>query len=289
MKMTLIQALLFIVGAPLVGGLLTGFDRILTARMQGRVGPPIFQPFYDVLKLFKKERLVVAQVQNFYLFFFLLLVVVTGVIFFTGGDLLLVIFALTLGNVFLILAAYAANSPYSHIGAQRELIQMMAYEPMIIIMALGMYMVTKSFNVIDIATSSLPLILYLPGIFAGFLYILTIKLRKSPFDLSMSHHAHQELVKGITTEFSGKGLAMVEIAHWYENMFLLGMVFLFFGFNPILGALVVLGTYIFEIFIDNTSARFKWQLVLKSSWVVTLVLGLANIIVLSVVLNYKLW
>lgn len=289
MKLTLIQALLFIVGAPLVGGLLTGFDRILTARMQGRVGPPLLQPFYDVFKLFMKERLVVAQVQNFYLFFFLLLVIVTGVIFFTGGDLLLVIFALTLGNVFLILAAYAANSPYSHIGAQRELIQMMAYEPMVIIMALGMYMVTKSFNVIDIATSSLPLIVYLPGIFAGFLYILTIKLRKSPFDLSMSHHAHQELVKGITTEFSGKGLAMVEIAHWYENMFLLGMVFLFFGFNPILGALVVLGTYVFEIFIDNTSARFKWQLVLKSSWVVTLVLGLANIIVLSVIFNYKLW
>lgn len=34
-----------ILGAPILGGLLTGMDRVLTARMQGRQGPPILQPF----------------------------------------------------------------------------------------------------------------------------------------------------------------------------------------------------------------------------------------------------
>ena len=48
----------------------------------------------------------------------------------------------------------------------------------------------------------------------------------------MSHHAHQEIVRGITTEFSGPALALIEITHWYENVLLLGMVYLFFGFNP---------------------------------------------------------
>jgi len=43
------------------------------------------------------------------------------------------------------------------------------------------------------------------------LYILTIKFRKSPFDLSMSHHAHQEIVRGITTEFSGPALGLIEV------------------------------------------------------------------------------
>jgi len=42
------------------------------------------------------------------------------------------------------------------------------------------------------------LALALPGIFLGFLYTLEIKFRKSPFDLSASHHAHQELVRGMT-------------------------------------------------------------------------------------------
>ena len=50
MKILLIIAA-YLVLAPLVGGLLAGFDRKISARMQGRIGPPIFQPFYDVLKL----------------------------------------------------------------------------------------------------------------------------------------------------------------------------------------------------------------------------------------------
>jgi len=85
--------------------------------------------------------------------------------------------------------------PYSTIGAERELLQMMAYEPALLIAALGMYWVTKSFHVSAIVSYSHPLIAVLPGIFISVLFILTIKLRKSPFDLSTSHHAHQELVK----------------------------------------------------------------------------------------------
>ena len=49
--------------------------------------------------------------------------------------------------------------------------------------------------------------------FVGFLYILTIKLRKSPFDLSYSHHAHQELVKGFHGHLLETGLhAMTNFA-----------------------------------------------------------------------------
>ena len=125
-----------------------------------------------------------------------------------------------------------------------------------------------AFKVADLALHQEPLILYLPGIFAGFLYILTIKFRKSPFDLSMSHHAHQEIVRGITTEFSGPSLAIIEMTHWYENVLLLGMVYLFFGFNPWIALAVALGTYMFEIFIDMNYARFKWQLTFGSSWAV---------------------
>ena len=62
----LIGAVLFLVLAPVAGGLIAGIDRKITARMQGRVGPPILQPFYDVGKLFEKERVVVTTAQNFY-------------------------------------------------------------------------------------------------------------------------------------------------------------------------------------------------------------------------------
>ncbi|MEG0016263.1 MAG: NADH-quinone oxidoreductase subunit H, partial [Gordonibacter sp.] len=108
---------------------------------------------------------------------------------------------------------------------------------------------------------------------------------KSPFDLSYSHHAHQDIVKGITTEMSGKTLAKVEVMHWCENVLFLGWTGLFFIWgNPIsfLIALVVIAVvYFLEIWIDNNFARVKWQLLLKSSWAVAFVAGFVNIAVLA--------
>lgn len=282
-------ALAYLLLAPLVGGLLAGIDRKITARMQRRKGPPLLQPFYDVLKLCSKQSVSVNRVQDFYVMGFLLFVMISGVFFFTRGDILLVVFTLTLASVCLVVAAYSSNSPYSQIGAERELLQTMAYEPMLLLTAMGFYMAFRSFRLSDLVSGSLPGIVYLPGVFVGLTYILTIKLRKSPFDLSMSHEAHQELVKGLVTEFSGKTLAMVEVAHWYENIFLLGFVYLFFvwraPWSPLLGLLVCIVVYVLEIFIDNCCARMKWQRVLSSTWVVTLVAGFVNLLVLSFTTN----
>lgn len=276
--------------APVAGGFLAGIDRKLTAWMQGRVGPPVLQPFYDVFKLLKKEYILVNVYQNFYVLLFFVFVVFSGSLFFIGADLLLVVFALTLAGVFFSLAGFSVNSPYCHIGAEREIIQMMAYDPMLIILAMGMYLVTGSFNVYEIYNYSQggnAIIYYLPCIFAGYVFILTIKFRKSPFDISVSHHAHQELVKGLTTEFSGKYLAVIEVAHWYENVLLLSIVYLFFAFNVPLGIFMVCAVWLGEIFIDNTYARFKWQLMFKTSWLVTIVTGVTNIIILYYVLPKK--
>ncbi len=282
-----IRLVIYLFAAPILGGLLAGLDRRISARMQSRQGPPLLQPFYDVLKLCRKEAIVVRRSQNFYILFFLVLMIFTGALFFAGSDLLLVIFALTLAAIFLVLGAYKASSPYSFLGAERELIQMMAYEPMVLLTAIGMYMVTKSFYVHDIARHPTLLVLTLPGIFLGFLFALEIKFRKSPFDLSSSHHAHQELVRGITTEFSGRGLAMIEIAHWYENVFLLGWVFLFFAAVPVLGLLAALLVFGFVILVDNVFARLKWQTALRSAWTAAAVLGFGNILVLSLLRSYS--
>lgn len=273
----IVWAIVFVLVAPVIGGLVAGIDRKITAHMQGRVGPSILQPFYDVGKLFEKEQTVVNETQIFYAICYIIFMIFTGALFFAGGDLLLVIFALTLAQVFLVMGAFAANSPYSYVGAERELLQIMAYEPMVIMAAVGMFVATKSFNVSDIASTTIPVVLLIPGIFLGFLYVLTIKLRKSPFDISTSHHAHQEIVKGVTTEFSGPSLGLIEITHWYETVFLLGFVYLFFGFNPLIGVAAVIIVYLLEILIDNTNARVKWQLVVKSSWLIAAVVCVVNL------------
>ncbi len=281
---TVLSVIAYLILAPVVGGLLAGLDRIVSARMQGRVGPPLFQPFYDVLKLTEKEKITVNKIQDFYVLCFFVFVVITGVFFFAGESLLMIIFTLTLASVFLILAAFSSNSPYAQVGAERELLLMMAYEPMVLLTAIGFYLQSGSFRVDDILGSEAMPLLPLIGIFSGYVYILTIKFRKSPFDLSTSHHGHQELVKGLTTEFSGTTLAIMEVAHWYENVFLLGIVFLFFmngsALMVIVGLIICVVTYFFEVFIDNTFARVKWQLALNYAWAVAFVLGGINLFIL---------
>ena len=186
MGTNILYALLYLFLAPVGGGLLAGLDRKLAARMQRRVGPPVVQPFYDVLKLFEKERIAVNEAQGFYL--------------------------------------------------------------------------------------------------AGFLFILQIKFRKSPFDLSMSHEIHQELVQGIKTEFSGGMLALFEIAEWYEKIFLLGFVYLFFKWRDpwsgVTGILVCAAVLFLSTLVDNCTARMKWRHLLGSAWLVTLVAGFINIVFL---------
>lgn len=283
----LLFGLAYVILAPFLGGLLAGIDRKLTARMQRRKGPPLFQPFYDVLKLCSKQGISVNNVQEFYVMGFLLFVVFSGIFFFAHEDILLVVFTLTLASVCLIVAAYSSSSPYSQMGAERELLQTMSYEPMLLMMAIGFYLTFGTFSLAEIENGPHIAITYMPGIFIGLCYILIIKLRKSPFDLSMSHEAHQELVKGVATEFSGRTLAMVEVAHWYENIFLLGFVYLFFVWkqpgSPFLGLAVCAVVFVLEIVIDNCSSRVKWQRMLTSSWLVSLVAGFVNLLVLMII------
>ena len=270
-------AVLFLILAPLVGGLIAGVDRVLTARMQSRRGPPVLQPFYDISKLWHKEPAFVNPVEKIFTTAYLVLIAFSGALLFAGGDLLLVVFALALAHTFLILAAYAANAPYSTVGAERELIGVMVAEPVLILLAAGFFMVTGSFFVSDILKEEIPAIIYLPGVFLALFAVLTLKLRKSPFDISTSHHAHQELVKGVTSSLSGKTLAKVEIAHWYETILILALIFLFFAGNPILGIIVVIICYFLEILMDNLFPRVTWQMTVKSLWIATVILGVINI------------
>ncbi len=274
----------YVIFTPLLGGLLTGLDRKITAHVQRRKGPPVLQPFYDVFKLLGKENASINSAQDFYVGIFLLFTILSGIFFFTGGDILMVMLTATLAGVCLVVAAYSSNSPFSQMGAERELMQDMSYEPMLLVTAIGFYLVTGSFRVEKIISGPRVNIAFLPGIFIGLCFALIIKFRKSPFDISMSHEAHQEIVQGVVTEFSGPMLAMVQLAHWYENVVLFGIVALFFVWDApwsfLLGLACCAGVFILGIVIDNSCARVKWQHMLRSSWIMTLAAGCVNLLVL---------
>jgi len=275
-----IYGLAFLVIAPFFGGLVTGIDRIVTARMQSRVGPPVLQPFYDVGKLLQKSSRQVNPVQEPLLLAHVVMMALTGGLLLGGTDLIFTTFVFALAAVLLVLAAGSANSPYSFVGAERELIVLLASEPFFILMMAAICKATGVSTFQAVLGSSTLVAAQLPGVALAFLVIVTIKLRKSPFDISMSHHPHQELVKGLTTDLSGRLLAYVEIAHWYEAALLAAFTVLLFNWNLALGLAVFAVAWLLEILVDNSSSRVKWQAVLYSAWGATLVLCGGNVLAL---------
>ena len=282
------KAVVFVVGylilAPFVGAVLDGVDRVITARMQGRRGPSVLQPFYDLSKLFSKQMIAVNNVQLLLNLSYLVFIVIAGSMLFGGADILMCLFILSTADMFLVMAASSDSSPFANMGAAREMVQMMAYEPLTLLVAVGFYLSSGTFHVGNIIQSDISPVLYMPGMLLGFMFTSAIKFRKSPFDLSTSHHAHQEMVKGITTEMSGSTLAIMNIAEYYEKVLILGIFALFFinssWWSWPVAIVLCLGIYFLEILWDNVSARLRWKTLLFSCWLVTLLTAGVNLLIL---------
>jgi ech hydrogenase subunit B len=275
--MFFLYVLSMVIVAPIIGGLLQGIDRKITARMQGRVGPPIVQPFYDFFKLLGKKQIASSRMQLVWMYGYLVLMVACLLFLMLRQDILLLVFMLGFAGVCLALGGFSSKSPYSHFGANRELLQMLAYEPILLLLAVGVYVQNGTFLISRIFEGDKPLLLTLWPIFIAFVFILTIKLRKSPFDISTSHHAHQEIVKGITTEYSGTYYAIFLLAEWYELFLLLGVIALFWVSPLWVGWVIAFGIFILELFIDNIAARMTASWMIKVSWIVGLILCVSNI------------
>ncbi len=119
--------------APLAGSLIDGVDRNLSACMQGRVGPRLLQPFYDVVKLLSKAPASVNTMDDTYMACALIFTVVGGGIFVSGSNTLLCAFMVTLAAIFVVLASASTQSPFAQVGADRELLQVMSYEPAVLL------------------------------------------------------------------------------------------------------------------------------------------------------------
>ena len=245
---------LLLVLAPLLVGLLLGIDRKITARMQNRVGPPIIQPLYDLAKLFGKERKILNPGQVAFALASLLFQALALATLAFGGDLMAVFFLTSAGSLFLVLGAFSARSPFSHMGAQRELLQILAYEPVLFLVILVMCLQAGTFS-----TSQLggPLLYTLPLALLAMLPVLVIKMQKSPYDIA---HAHTELVSGPQVEYSGPYLGILELAHWTELALVLWIIGLFwYDADPVLAAAgsaaLVLGAVFFAILLDNSTTR----------------------------------
>ncbi len=265
--------------APILGGLLYGIERKLKARMQSRQGPPLLQPFYDLLKLSDKRPMMIHSFHAAMgIVHFAAAWVALAVLFF-GGDLLVAIFFHLLSAALLIVAGYSARSAYSRIGSTRELIAIAALEPVLILSAIGFYLHSGSFEVSAILNAPPSILPSILG-FAALLIALPGLLKKSPFDAA---EGHQEIVGGAEIEFSGLFYEAVYTAKWLDMLFVFTLVFLFGGNNLLLGIILAVTAFFVVVFVDNATARVRYADMVRILYSVAFVLAAANLI-LGVVL-----
>ena len=263
-----------IILAPLLGGLVYGFERVLRARMQRRQGPPVLQPFYDMFKLMDKRTLIIhaSHALLAVVHFFILWVTVAAI--FLEWNLLYVIFLHLFALIVLVIAGYSVKSVYSHIGSNRELLAMVAYEPILILVAVGFYLQTNSFSIHTILSNE-SYLLQMPLLFVALLMIVPIKVKKSPFDVV---EAHQEIVGGVEVEYSGLFFEFIYMAKFLEYIFIYSFIFLFGGASIELGIALVLLSFLAVNVVDNATARVKTSSMIKIIYFIALPLVVANIV-----------
>jgi ech hydrogenase subunit B len=287
-----ILALVLLGLAPLLGMLAMGIGRKMSARMQNRVGPPILQPLYDVQKLLMKVDQSTNPLIGPMAMAFALLNIVAVVLLVAGWDLLMVVVVLGMAQLFLTLGGFAGSSPYSHIGANRNLLQVLSVEPLLLAVPIGVLLVNGSYFVNTLAMSP-SILFYFPVAVAVVMFALVVWMQKGPFDMST---AHQEILYGNLIEFSGKNLALVEMGHWFENFALLSIVGLFFNFTPffsgplglypaivvdlLLKMIIAFVALLVVIWIDNATTRNQWDRLPKFAFYIMLPAVFINVILI---------
>ncbi|HIE47931.1 TPA: NADH-quinone oxidoreductase subunit H, partial [Candidatus Bipolaricaulota bacterium] len=213
------QAALVLGGGTLLALVYKGFDRKLAARMQGRIGPPIRQPFLDLGKLLVKETVVPRTAVRwvFNLMPFLALVAAGTVLLYLPvgpfapvlsgyGDVIVVLYLLALPAIAMALGGFASGSPYGVVGAQRELVMLMSYEfPLAVVVVALAWRVAElgagpAFSLATLAGNPLwaqvgPLgVLGLALLLVALLVVTPAELSKIPFDIP---EAETEIAGGL--------------------------------------------------------------------------------------------
>ncbi|MEF8847829.1 MAG: complex I subunit 1 family protein [Candidatus Thermoplasmatota archaeon] len=236
------------------GLLYKGIDRKLAAHMQGRIGPPIIQPFRDIGKLFTKENIVpenaiewifhIAPIAGLVTSISILLYLPVGgfdPLLSTNGDLILVLYLLILPSLALVIGGFASGSPYATVGAQREMATMIAYEFPLAIIIIGIAWrlniegAGSVFALSTITANPLWNIIGPLGFIGMILLLLALvivtpsELSKIPFD---SPEAETEIAEGLMVEYSGRNLAMFYLTDGVKTVVMASLIVaLFFPYN----------------------------------------------------------
>ncbi len=280
-----VNVALFLLLAPLFEGVM----RKITARVQSRQGPPIIQPYYDLLKLLGKERM--SSVRNWAfrlapLMAFASILTVAALVPLGGKlnafggrvDAMTVVYLLTLGGVSILLGAFAGRNTFGMIGASREMVTMIMVEPVLAMTLILGAVRMRSLGLGAAMTGAFGSGAWVSPVVMLVVYLLALQafVAKQPFDIS---EAEIEVLEGPCIEYSGPDYALFRYAMMMKQMFYAWLFVSVFvpalrtGFVPALavqlaGTLVV---FVLIALIGSTNPRLRIDQAVKYYAVLILV------------------
>jgi NADH-quinone oxidoreductase subunit H len=289
MAVTLFYFLVFpgLLFAAVMGAFLSWFDRKITARVQFRKGPPLFQPFYDFFKLLLVKETILPKNGSPVIFvlspvFGVFGATMAGVFILlpllnitTGfrGDLLVIFYLLTIPSFSYILGALASGNPLAAVGSSREMKLILSYELTFMLLIAGIIMKCGQqfdlYSVVKIQQSGTPFIGSISGLllFITGIFCIQAKLALVPFDMP---EAEAEITEGIFIEYSGAPYAMIKLTKYIMFFilpaFLIALLmngFRLDGINILWAILKMLGVVLILTLIRNTNPRVKIKQAIK--------------------------
>lgn len=222
-----------------LGLLYLGVDRKCCARMQHRIGPPVWQEFYDFGKLMTKEDITPATADPLIfnaapllalgalLAAALIIPIASPVPVVLGAaDVIVLVYLLNIPAISMMLGGYASGCSFGVVGAGRHLVQLMGYEFVFILSILSVVMRTGFLGLSAIVgyQSASGWLIFEPRLLPAFLAALLAaqgKLLRVPFDIP---EAHQEIVAGPLTEYSGPKLGLWRLVYCIKTVLVFGFI-----------------------------------------------------------------
>ena len=272
--------------------------RKVTALIHHRIGPPVLQPLYDVLKLLGKQTMI-PEAANKIVFIaapvvgfasvLVLSILLLGVDFIPSqndmflGDVIVAIYLMVIPSLALILGSSASGSPHAAIGASREIKLVTSYELALVMAFIVVIIKTATFQTVSDTVGEVHLlslssiaehapVFSISGLLAFLAALLCIqaKLGFTPFDIP---EAETEIAGGVLIEYSGALLALWKLMQAIMLVALpLFLVILFMGgIGSGIGSILFgIGKYVLVlvllILIKNTNPRMRIDQALKFFW-----------------------
>lgn len=237
--MEILQFIILIILAPLFQGIIKKFK----AYFQGRQGFSIFQPYQDLKRLFIKDMVIskncsfVFHITPYIVLFttalcaMLLPVISFNSIFSSVGDLITFIYLLGFGRFFMILAGLDAGTAFGGEGSSREATVSMLVEPMLMLSLFAVLFARGSTNFFNVINGNI----YTPSLLLGlsaYVVALLAETGRIPIDNPDTHLELTMIHEGMLLEYSGKYLALMELAHYIKQTVLMTLfLVLFFPFG----------------------------------------------------------